>query len=83
LSPPVRPRCRGSPAPPSASEGRAGIRGLRPALDPTDALAIGVAVWLEQVAASQLGAVALAAPVLKRHSHGRPGSRQVRDFGLE
>lgn len=53
------------------------------ALDPTDALAIGVAVWLEQVAAPQLGAVALAPPVLDRHSGGRLSSRQVCDFGLE
>ncbi len=52
-------------------------------LEPASALALGVSVWLQQVAVCQLDAVALAPPILERYAAGRLLSREVVDHGLD
>ncbi len=52
-------------------------------LAPELALAIGVGVWLHQVAVGQLDAVDLAPPILERYAAGRLLSREVIDHGLD
>ncbi|MDQ3647204.1 MAG: hypothetical protein M3433_01200 [Actinomycetota bacterium] len=50
---------------------------------PESALAMGISVWLQQVAVHQLDAVALAPPILERYSGGRLLKREIHDYGLE